>query len=55
MAQIRFGVVWLTPQASQANLKKDQQGRLPFMQGNIYIYMYGWLSKLWSLFGYPKY
>ena len=23
--------------------------------GNYYIGLYGWLSKLWSLFGYPKY
>ena len=21
----------------------------------MYIYIYGWLSKLWALFGYPKY
>ena len=41
--------------SSQIKVEVAEEWGLGVGRGGSILYIYGWLSKLWSFFGYPKY
>ena len=54
--QIAFATVSLSSTA-KLNLLVEliEQENLLKLEVHMFMWIYGWLSKLWSLFGYPTY